>query len=180
MHVIPVGPGAAAAVLQALKNNHIICLLSDRLVGQASGIEVNFFGERVRLPAGPVTLAVRSGAPLLSAAIYYGKEASSHTIVFRPPIEFPPGVPFKLVVESGTQVIATELEELIRQAPTQWHLLQPNWPGDPQLRRPWPLGALTPRSENGKTGETGPGKTGPGKTVPSGGTASMRSGPVCV
>jgi KDO2-lipid IV(A) lauroyltransferase len=30
-----------------------------------------------------------------------------------------------------TQVLTTELENLIRQAPEQWHLFQPNWPSDP-------------------------------------------------
>ena len=30
-----------------------------------------------------------------------------------------------------TQQLAHRLEELIRVAPDQWHLLQPNWPSDP-------------------------------------------------
>jgi KDO2-lipid IV(A) lauroyltransferase len=29
-----------------------------------------------------------------------------------------------------TQLVAHELEELIRAAPEQWHLMQPNWPSD--------------------------------------------------
>jgi len=29
-----------------------------------------------------------------------------------------------------TQLMADELEGLIRRAPEQWHLLQPNWPSD--------------------------------------------------
>jgi KDO2-lipid IV(A) lauroyltransferase len=29
-----------------------------------------------------------------------------------------------------TQALAHELEQLIRVAPEQWHLLQPNWPSD--------------------------------------------------
>ena len=29
-----------------------------------------------------------------------------------------------------TQDLAHELEELIRVAPEQWHLFQPNWPSD--------------------------------------------------
>jgi KDO2-lipid IV(A) lauroyltransferase len=31
-----------------------------------------------------------------------------------------------------TQDLAHALEELIRRAPDQWHLLQPNWPSDHQ------------------------------------------------
>jgi len=33
-------------------------------------------------------------------------------------------------VQRITQVLAVELEALIRRAPDQWHLLQPNWPSD--------------------------------------------------
>ena len=29
-----------------------------------------------------------------------------------------------------TQLLAHELEVLIRRAPSQWHMLQPNWPSD--------------------------------------------------
>lgn len=134
--VVAVGPGAATTVLRALKENRIVCLLSDRLVGEASGVEVSFFGGTAMLPAGPATLSLRSGAPVIPAAIYFGKSASSHRIVFRPPIEFSAPGRFREAVQAGTQAIAGELENLISEAPTQWHLLQPNWPGDPSLHRP--------------------------------------------
>jgi KDO2-lipid IV(A) lauroyltransferase len=137
MHVVPVGPRAAAAILRALKDNHVVCLLADRVVGGVSGAEVEFFGQRVAMPAGPVALAARSGAPLLAAAIYFEKRANQHTIVFRPPVEVPSGTPIRKALRSRTQFLAGELELLIRRAPTQWHLIQPNWPGDPQTRRPW-------------------------------------------
>jgi phosphatidylinositol dimannoside acyltransferase len=139
MQVVAVGPGAASAILQALRDNHIVCLLSDRLVGPTAGVEVSFFGSPAKLPAGPVTLSVRSGAPLLPAAIYYGRRAISHTIVFRPPLELPQEERFRATVEGGTQALARELEQLIREAPSQWHITQPNWPGDPALHsvRTW-------------------------------------------
>ncbi|MGA3217528.1 MAG: hypothetical protein ABSE77_00390 [Acidimicrobiales bacterium] len=137
MQVVPVGPGAAGAILQALKDGHVVCLLSDRVVAQVSAAEVSFFGAPVMLPAGPVTLALRSGAPLMTAAIYYGKRTTAHTLVFRPPFELPAAARFRQSVQTGTQLMAVELEHLIRSAPTQWHLVQPNWPDDPQLHRPW-------------------------------------------
>ena len=34
-------------------------------------------------------------------------------------------------VSVATQALAYELEGLIRRAPEQWHLFQPNWPSDP-------------------------------------------------
>lgn len=33
-------------------------------------------------------------------------------------------------VQRVTQMIADDFERLIRQAPEQWHLLNPNWPSD--------------------------------------------------
>ena len=140
MNVVPVGPGAGAAMLRALADGHVLCLLSDRLVGKASGVEVDFFGSKVMMPAGPVTLALRSGAPLLTAALYDGHDAGSHTLVFRPPLKLHPDEPgptpqrLRDRVRDGTQELARQLEELIGRAPTQWHLLQPNWPDDPPLR----------------------------------------------
>ena len=155
MQVVAVGPGAAGAILQALRDNHIVCLLSDRLVGPTAGVEVSFFGAKAKLPAGPVTLAVRSGAPLLAAAIYYGQPAISHTIVFRPPLEIAAGERFRTTVEAGTQALASELERLIRDAPSQWHITQPNWPGDPQLHSPWSLSWLTGRPRTADTTRAG-------------------------
>ena len=45
---------------------------------RARRVEVEFFGERTHLPAGPVTLALRSGATLLPCAVYFGS-APDHT-----------------------------------------------------------------------------------------------------
>jgi KDO2-lipid IV(A) lauroyltransferase len=150
MQVVPVGPGAAGAILQALKDGHVVCLLADRIVAQVSAAEVSFFGAPVMLPAGPVTLALRSGAPLMTAAIYYGEQTTDHTLVFRPPFELPAAARFRQSVQTGTQVMAVELEHLIRSAPTQWHLVQPNWPDDPQRHRPWAWAAQSRR----RTGTT--------------------------
>ena len=41
------------------------------------------------LPAGPVTLAVRSGAPLMAAAIYYGQAATVPHPRLPPPVRAP-------------------------------------------------------------------------------------------
>ena len=137
MQVVPLGEGAGATLLRALKNNRALCLLSDRLVAQASGTEVEFFGGRLKMPAGPVTLALRSGAGLIAGAVYQEEGPDAHTIVFRPPLVLEDKGRFRESVNAGAQALAAELEELVRRAPTQWHLLQPNWPDDPQLHSPW-------------------------------------------
>ena len=70
MNVVPLGPGAASAAIKALKANDVVCLLCDRDIG-GGGVEVEFFGERTTLPAGPATLALRTGAPVLPTAVYF-------------------------------------------------------------------------------------------------------------
>ncbi len=67
MTVVPLGAGAGTTVMRALNDNHIVCLLSDRDL-KGGGPEVEFFGERTTMPAGPATLALRTGAPILPTA----------------------------------------------------------------------------------------------------------------
>src|SRR5687767_9571877 len=45
MTVVPLGPKAGSAVLRALRENEVVCLLSDRDIDR-TGVEVEFFGER--------------------------------------------------------------------------------------------------------------------------------------
>lgn len=127
MNVVPLGPQAGGEVMRALKANHLVCLLCDRDIG-GGGVEVEFFGERTRLPGGPATLALRTGSPLLATAGYF--KGRGHLGVCRPPIAVEREGRLRDDVTRITQLVAGELEALIRAAPEQWHLMQPNWPSD--------------------------------------------------
>jgi KDO2-lipid IV(A) lauroyltransferase len=126
--VVPLGPDVSRAVLGALRDNRIVCLLSDRDI-EGNGVEVDFFGERTTLPGGPATLALRTGATLVPAAVYF-RPGRDHLGVVRPPIEIERMGGLRDDIARITQALAHELEVLIRAAPEQWHLLQPNWPSD--------------------------------------------------
>lgn len=130
MNVVSLGPGAGAAVLQALKNNDVVCLLCDRDIDR-KGVEVEFFGERTTLPAGPATLTLRTGAPVLPTAVYFTPRLNGHHAIVRPPLSAQRFGGLREDVGRVTQELAYELELLIRRAPEQWHLFQPNWPSDP-------------------------------------------------
>ena len=131
MKVVALGPAAGREVLAALKRNDVVCLLSDRDI-QRTGIEVEFFGETTTLPAGPATLALRTGAPLLPTAVYFTDRTDGHLGIVRPPIDISRSDDgLRADVVRVTQALAHELEHLIRRAPHQWHLFQPNWPSDP-------------------------------------------------
>jgi lauroyl/myristoyl acyltransferase len=127
MQIVPLGPNAARSVMTAVKERHAIALLCDRDIG-GGGVEVTFFGERTTLPSGPAVLALRTGSPLLPAAVY--DRGRGHHGVVRPAIPAKREGSFRADVARITQAIADELEILIREAPEQWHLMQPNWPSD--------------------------------------------------
>ncbi|MCU1369719.1 MAG: Lauroyl/myristoyl acyltransferase [Ilumatobacteraceae bacterium] len=127
MEIVPLGPDSGARVAKALKAGRLLSLVCDRDIA-GGGVEVEFFGELTTLPAGPATLALRSGAPLMAATCYF--DGDGHRGVVRPPIDTTRHGKLREDVARVTQVLAYELEELIRLAPEQWHLLQPNWPSD--------------------------------------------------
>ena len=130
MNVVPLGPDAVPAILGALKRNEIVCLLSDRDI-QGGGIEVDFFGEKTTLPAGPVMLGLRADTTVLPVGVYFTKSVDGHHAVVRPPLTLDRSVRLREAVQKGMQELAHELEGLIRRAPEQWHMFQPNWPSDP-------------------------------------------------
>jgi KDO2-lipid IV(A) lauroyltransferase len=128
MNIVTLGPTAGAEVLRAIKDRHVVCLLADRDI-QGDGVPVEFFGEMTTLPAGPATLAARTGAPLLPTAVYFEGDEHHHAIVGpRVPVERQGRL--RDDIARVTQRLADRLEEFIRAAPEQWHLQQPNWPSD--------------------------------------------------
>ena len=113
---------AGTKLLNVLKGGGVVGLLCDRDI-QGGGVEVEFFGSRVTLPGGPATLALRTGATLLAAACYSGP-GRDHFAVVTPPIVAVREGRLRDDVTRVTQLIAHELEGLIRRAPEQWHVLE--------------------------------------------------------
>ena len=135
VEVVPLGVDAFSRLTGAVADRRIICLLADRDVGE-TGVEVEFFGETTTLPVGPAVLSARTGAPLLPTAVFFsGRQRFCR--VGRPiePDRFDDGplgtrLRGRRRYQALTQLLATEMERLILDAPEQWHLLEPNWPSD--------------------------------------------------
>jgi KDO2-lipid IV(A) lauroyltransferase len=142
LQIIPLGPHASAEVAASLAAGRIMCLLADRDIS-GGGIEVDFFGERTRLPGGPALMALRTGVPLLPTAVYF-RGRRCHALI-DPPLDTARRGRLREDVTRITQELAHCMERLIRRAPEQWHLLQPNWPSDYlALGRPVPGEAADP------------------------------------
>jgi phosphatidylinositol dimannoside acyltransferase len=126
--IIPLDESSGRSVMGTLRAGGLVGLLSDRDVG-GNGIEVEFFGETTTMPAGPATLALRSGARLVTGAVYSGPGAD-HRAVVEPPLDTSRTGSLRQDVARLTQEIATRFEGLIRRAPEQWHVFQPLWLAD--------------------------------------------------
>ncbi len=128
LEVVALGPDAGPATLRALRAGEVVGLVCDRDLTR-DGVEVEFFGERTTLPKGPAMLAFRTGAALLPAAVYFTPRGGHHAVV-RPPLDTARTGRLADDVARVTQRLASEFERLVRVAPEQWHLMQPNWPSD--------------------------------------------------
>lgn len=128
IRVLPLAPRSTEQLVATLRSGGLVGLVADRdLVG--NGLEVSFFGEKTTLPAGPAVLARRTGAPLFPVAVYQQGGRRFHGVV-RPPLEVPRSGRLRDDVTLVTAQLAQEFENLIRAAPSQWHMFQPNWPSD--------------------------------------------------
>lgn len=107
---------------ERLRDNGLVCLMSDRDLTR-SGVEVTFFGEATRLPAGPARLAVETGAALLPVHTWY--EADVTVVGFDPPLDTSSGD-----VGAITQALADRFATNIAAHPADWHMMQPQWIAD--------------------------------------------------
>ena len=128
MHVVALSRTAGSALVHDLAVGRVVCLLSDRDI-TGDGVEVNFFGERTRLPGGPAMLALRTGAPLLPVGLYFGPHWA-HGAQILPPLATERRARLRDDVIRVTQDLASNFEQLIRARPEQWLMLQPMWPSD--------------------------------------------------
>ena len=107
---------------ERLRENKLVCLMSDRDLTR-SGVEVDFFGERTRLPAGPAKLAITTGAHLIPAHVYY--DGDDCVIDLQEPLDTSSGD-----VTAVTQALADRFARNIAAHPADWHMMQPQWLAD--------------------------------------------------
>ena len=120
--VIPSLPRRTAVrkILEALKRNEIVYILGDNL--KKGRIDALLFGQHVPSPRGPISLALRSGAPIVPIYLirhYHGRMR----LVIEPEIELARGINLAAAVAENTRFVVGYLESLIRCYPDQWNWL---------------------------------------------------------
>ncbi|MFI0965588.1 phosphatidylinositol mannoside acyltransferase [Streptomyces sp. NPDC021080] len=126
MEVLPHSGGAAFGTLaRRLRDGGLICLVAERDLS-ASGVEVEFFGETTRMPAGPALLAQQTGALLLPVTLWYDDSPVMRGQV-HPPVEVPESGSRAEKTSVMTQALADAFADGIAEHPEDWHMLQRLW-----------------------------------------------------
>ncbi|GGW34266.1 phosphatidylinositol mannoside acyltransferase [Streptomyces xantholiticus] len=134
MEVLPHTGGAAFATLaRRLRDGGLVCLVADRDLSEA-GVEVAFFGDTARMPAGPALLAQQTGALLLPVTLWYDETSVMKGRV-HPPVEVPETGTRAEKTSSMTQALADAFATGIAEHPEDWHMLQRLWLADLEERR---------------------------------------------
>ncbi|MBW0013656.1 phosphatidylinositol mannoside acyltransferase [Mycobacterium sp.] len=107
---------------ERLRDNRVVCLMAERDLTR-TGVQVDFFGEPTRMPAGPVKLALETGAALLPSHCWFEDDGSR--VWIQPPLDCSSGD-----VAAITQALADQFATNIAAHPEDWHMLQPQWLAD--------------------------------------------------
>ena len=147
MEVLPLtgGPHPFGILAQRLRAGKLVCLVSDRDLTD-SGVEVELFGEKARIAAGPAALAVQTGAALMPVATWFeGDEWGAHIYE---EIPVPASGARAEKVAAMSQQMARIWEAGIAEHPQDWHMLQRVFTAD-----------LDPARLPGGNGDRPPGET---------------------
>ena len=123
MEVLPLDGRVLNTLQDRLNEGALVALVSDRDLSR-SGIEIEFFGGKARMPAGPALLALRTKAPLITAFVTYtdnGVHIEFRNVVL--PSEGDESTKVKEIV----QMTAQYFEDGISENPQDWHMLQRIW-----------------------------------------------------
>ena len=111
-------------VYSVLRRKEMLALLVDWGY-RWDGIPVRLFDAWTTLPAGPATLAAKTGASILPVTIARGGNGRLRAEI---------GVPIRVTssnpadLQKATQLMADALQRTIASAPDQWYSFKPMWP----------------------------------------------------
>ena len=124
MEVLPASGGTRpfGILAQRLRAGKCVALPCDRDV-TGSGIEVEFFGEKAKMMAGPAALAVQTGAALVPVVLWFADDGRCG-VKIGAEIEQPAAATRSQKVAAMMQDLAGFFEQGIREHPHDWLMLQ--------------------------------------------------------
>jgi len=114
-----------------LRRREMLALLIDWGY-RADGIPVRLFDAWTTLPAGPATLAAKTGSRILPVTIHRNPDDRTFSLSWADPIEVTSADPAAL--QAATQRMADAFAATVAPAPEQWYSFKPVWPSNPAER----------------------------------------------
>ncbi len=111
-------------IFSVLRRREMLALLVDWGY-RSDGIPVRFMGAWTTMPAGPATLAAKTGSRILPIGIRRN-DGGRFGVTWPEPISVASSDPAEL--QRATQAMADALAATIRLAPEQWYSFKPIWP----------------------------------------------------
>jgi KDO2-lipid IV(A) lauroyltransferase len=123
--VIPKG-GSGKRIMDLLKENQIVGILSDQNVDLLEGVFVDFFGRPACTGKGLAVMAKRSGAPVI--AIFPARQKSGkYKAIVKPAMEAVCTGDYDADILTNTQRFTKVIEDIIREYPDQWFWFHQRW-----------------------------------------------------
>ncbi len=123
--LIPKG-GSGKRVMELLKENQAIGILSDQNVAAYEGVFVDFFGRPACTGVGLAVMAMRSGAPVVPAFMARQK-SGRYKFIMKPAIEAVCTDDYEADLQVNTQRFTKIVEEIVREYPDQWFWFHQRW-----------------------------------------------------
>ena len=114
-------------IYTVLRRREMLALLVDWGY-RDDGIPVKLFDAWTTLPAGPATLAAKTGSRILPITLHRDDD-QTFSITWADPIEVTSADPASL--QQATQAMADAFAASVAPAPEQWYSFKPIWPLDP-------------------------------------------------
>ena len=127
--LIPKG-GSGKRIMELLKENHIIGILSDQNVAAYEGVFVDFFGRPACTGVGLAVMAMRSSAPVIPA--FMARQPSGrYKFILKPAMEAVCTDDYEADLQVNTQRFTKIVEEIVREYPDQWFWFHQRWKTKP-------------------------------------------------
>lgn len=112
-------------IFGVLRKREMLALLIDWGYRE-DGIPVKLFDAWTTLPAGPATLAAKTGSRILPVTIHRNADQRTFSISWTEPIDVGGSDPASL--QRATQAIADAFAASVERTPSQWYSFKPLWP----------------------------------------------------
>jgi len=129
--LVPTNNLGIRAMLKALKNNELICVLPDQEANDGSGVFAPFFGIQAYSMSLISRLANKTGAKVIIACSKRLAKGEGYEINFIPLEQFAPDS-----IEDSVSYLNAEMEKCIRQTPEQYQWSYKRFRKQPEIKDP--------------------------------------------